>query len=59
MQNKTILSISVDRDLSEQIEKSRGLIKRSTFVNQLLRKVLAVQSKLSDSDCNAALLRPE
>jgi hypothetical protein len=37
---KEYLGISVDKDVLEQIEQQRGLIKRSTYVNGLLRKLV-------------------
>jgi len=38
--SKKYLGISVDRAVLQEIDQSRGLIKRSTFVNELLKMLL-------------------
>jgi metal-responsive CopG/Arc/MetJ family transcriptional regulator len=54
-QNKEYLGISVDKDVLEEIEQRRGLIKRSTYVNDLLRKLLSDHSGTSnESDKSSA-----
>lgn len=40
MKNKICRGITFDEDLFHCIDKERGLIKRSTFVNNALRKAL-------------------
>jgi metal-responsive CopG/Arc/MetJ family transcriptional regulator len=47
-QNKEYLGISVDKDVLKEIEQRRGLIKRSTYVNDLLRKLLSDHSGTSN-----------
>jgi len=54
-QNKEYLGISVDKDVLGEIEQRRGLIKRSTYVNDLLRKLLSDHSGTSnESDKSSA-----
>jgi len=37
---KKKVSLTLSEDLLEEIDKQRGLIKRSTFIEQKLRKVI-------------------
>jgi len=40
IKGKAHLGVCVDKDVLEKIDRSRGLVKRSTFVNDLLRRLL-------------------
>lgn len=40
--NKNYLGICVDRAVFEEIERRRGLVKRSTYVNDLLKGVVTI-----------------
>jgi len=42
---KVVVGMTLDKPLLEEIDKNRGLIKRSTFINDLLRKSLGVSDK--------------
>jgi metal-responsive CopG/Arc/MetJ family transcriptional regulator len=37
---KKQLSITIDSELIEEIDKKRGMIKRSTFIEELIRRAL-------------------
>jgi metal-responsive CopG/Arc/MetJ family transcriptional regulator len=39
-ETKTCVGISLDKDVLRQIEERRGLVKRSTYLNNLLRNFL-------------------
>jgi hypothetical protein len=39
---KKILTVSLDKDILEETERLRGLVKRSSYVNSLLSAVAAL-----------------
>jgi metal-responsive CopG/Arc/MetJ family transcriptional regulator len=39
--SKIFVGMTLDRPLLEQIDRARGLVKRSTFVNDLLKKSIS------------------
>jgi len=41
--NKVIITLALNKKLVEEIDKKRGLVKRSTFVENLLKKSLGVK----------------
>ena len=41
--NKIIITLSLDKKLVEEIDKKKGLTKRSTFIEDLLKKGLGVK----------------
>ena len=45
---KEYLGISIDKDVLEEIEQRRGLIKRSTYVNDLLRNLVCKNADASE-----------
>lgn len=49
IKGKRHLGVCVDKDLLEKIDQSRGLVKRSTFVNDLLRRALLGHSEEQQS----------
>jgi metal-responsive CopG/Arc/MetJ family transcriptional regulator len=46
---KQILTISVDQTVLEHLDAERGLIKRSTWVNETLKKLLASDDRIRDT----------
>ena len=40
MKIKIYLGVSLDPEIYEEVERRRGMIKRSTFVNEVLKKAL-------------------
>jgi metal-responsive CopG/Arc/MetJ family transcriptional regulator len=54
---KDYLGISIDRDILEEIDERRGLIKRSTYVNDLLKKLVSekdIQTAAGNRLCDDA-----
>lgn len=45
---KEYLGISIDKDVLEEIEQRRGLIKRSTYVNDVLRNLVCKNADVSE-----------
>jgi metal-responsive CopG/Arc/MetJ family transcriptional regulator len=41
--NKIIITLSLDKKLVEVIDKKKGLTKRSTFIEDLLKKSLGIK----------------
>ena len=41
--NKIIITLSLDKKLVEAIDKEKGLTKRSTFIEDLLKKSLGIK----------------
>ena len=46
---KERIAISLDKDVVERIESLRGLVKRSTYINSLLRIVLNLNGNGKDN----------
>ncbi len=46
MKIKRYLGVSLDPEIYEEVEKRRGMIKRSTFVNEMLKKALQEPNKV-------------
>ncbi len=48
MKIKAYLLVSLDPEIFEKIEKRRGFLKRSTYVNEMLRAALKEPNKVGD-----------
>ena len=46
MKMKRYLGVSLDPEIYEEVERRRGMIKRSTFVNEVLKKALQEPDKV-------------
>ena len=46
MKIKRCLGVSLDPEIYEEVERQRGMIKRSTFVNEVLKKALLEPTKI-------------
>ncbi len=46
MKIKRYLGVSLDPEIYEEVESRRGMIKRSTFVNEVLKKALLEPNNL-------------
>jgi metal-responsive CopG/Arc/MetJ family transcriptional regulator len=54
---KRHLGISIDKDLLDEIERQRGLVKRSTFVNYLLRKSIHARMRQIERETATGVIR--
>lgn len=45
---KTIISISIDPDVLYKLDKRRNSIPRSTFVEDLIQRMLGIQEEVDD-----------
>ncbi|VVB51654.1 Uncharacterised protein [uncultured archaeon] len=57
MSNTIIRSVSFEKKLFEQIEKKRGLIPRSTFINNLFRRIVEDETRIVHN-CQALPAQP-
>ena len=46
MKIKRYLGVSLDPEIYEEVERRRGMVKRSTFVNEVLKKALLEPDKV-------------
>ena len=51
MQRKKVIGLSLDDVLIERIDQIRGLVKRSTFVNDWLKKSFSAGAKSDQERC--------